>query len=237
MSQYTIKLEQFEGPLDLLLKLIEQEELDISQVSLSKVTEQYIEYVQGLENELDPDELADFLVVAARLLLIKSRGLLPQIDLETEDSAEELERQLKMYKTFLEATRKIEMIIKAGKQGFLREKLPRDLAGVFAPPKNIDTNVLGRVFREIISGLEIIPKLKERSLKRVISIKEKIAQISNLIKWKTEMGFTELIASAKDRVEVIVSFLAILELVKQRQVTLTQEGEFGEIRVSRISVE
>jgi len=231
---YTIKLEQFEGPLDLLLKLIDKEELDITQVSLAKVTEQYIEYVRELESELNPDELADFLVVATKLLLAKSKRLLPQLEIDEEDSADDLARQLKMYKAFVEAGEKIEEMIALKKFGFSREKLPRDLQGIFTPPKNIDGNVLTFTFKEIIGALQVIPKLKEEGMKRVISIKEKMKQVSELVLKKMELGFDELIKDSKDRVEVIVSFLAVLELVKQNKAVVFQEDGFGEIRVRRV---
>lgn len=234
MTAYTIKLEQFEGPLDLLLKLIEREEFDISQVSLSKVTEQYIEYVQKLEEKLNPDELADFLVVATRLLLIKSKMLLPELALDTEDTSEELERQLKMYKAFLEAAEAIENRIKKGGFLYFREKLPKELGGIFCPPRNIDQKVLARVFSEIIGELELIPKLKEKSIRKVISIKQKIAEILAEIIRGAQLLFTDLIKGAHNRSEVVVSFLAVLELVKQKQVAVVQEDGFGEIKIERL---
>ncbi|MBU4332376.1 segregation/condensation protein A [Patescibacteria group bacterium] len=235
MPQYTIKLNQFEGPLDILLKLIEKEELDITQVSLSRVTDQYIEYVQKLEDKFNPDELADFLVVATRLLLIKSKTLLPQLELDSEETGEELERQLKMYKAFLEAAGKIEARLKERRFIFFREKLPRDLHGVFRPPRSVNVQVLARTFKEIVGGLEVIPKLKERGIKKVISIKEKIKQIISIIK-KAECGFYDIIKNSNDRTEVVISFLAILELVKQKQVAVVQEQGFGEIRIERVKL-
>lgn len=221
--------------MDLLLKLIEQEELDITQVSLSKVADQYIEYIQRIESNFNARELADFLVVATRLLLIKSRMLLPQLELDEEGSAEELERQLKMYKAFLEATEKIEATIAKRRFIFFREKLPRDLRGVFMPPRNVDKQVLDRVFREIIGALEIIPKLPEKSVRRLVSIKEKIKRILAKVTEKVECGFYDIIKNSRDRSEVVVSFLAILELVKQRQVAVVQEREFGEIKIERVT--
>src|SRR5512147_3265515 len=104
------KMEKFEGPLDLLLQLIEQEKLSISEISLSKIADQYLESL-GQVAEKDPDELADFLVVAAKLLLIKSRELLPSAA-PAEEEGPSLESQLKMYKIFWEAAQRIEAQIK-----------------------------------------------------------------------------------------------------------------------------
>lgn len=230
MSAYTIKLNHFQGPLDLLLSLIQKQQLDIAQVSLAQVADQYIEHLKKFESHLNPDELADFLVVATRLLFIKSKTLLPQVSFDEEETGD-LERQLKMYKAFLEAVKRLEGIISQNNFCFSRESLSRNLAGTFIAPKRVDQKVLFQVFREVVAGLEIIPKLKERRLEKAISIQEKISQIKILIGQKTELGFKELIIASKDRVEVIVSFLALLELVKQRTVVLIQEDWFGEIIV------
>ena len=100
---HIFKLEQFEGPLDLLLRMIEEEKMDVTQVALSKVTDQFIQYLTGVE-EKQPEELADFLVVASKLLLIKSRVLLPQVVLEEDGS--DLEKQLRIYKEYFEKTKK-----------------------------------------------------------------------------------------------------------------------------------
>src|SRR3989339_2104859 len=104
------KIDKFEGPLGLLLQLIESQELDITEISLAKIADQYIEYIRG-DKGIGPEELADFLVVAAKLLLIKSRALLPFLKGEAEEEIEEFEQQLRMYKEFLAAAKKIEAII------------------------------------------------------------------------------------------------------------------------------
>ena len=111
---HVFKLEQFEGPLDLLLRMIEEEKMDVTQVALSKVTDQFIQYLTGIE-EKQPEELADFLVVASKLLLIKSRVLLPQVVLEEDGS--DLEKQLRIYKEYLEASKILHKIILKKKFG------------------------------------------------------------------------------------------------------------------------
>ena len=135
------KLEQFNGPLDLLLKLIEKEELDITQISLAKITDQYIEYIKST-SYIKPEDMADFLVMAARLLLIKSKALFPYLQFGEEDEdVEELERQLKMYKEFIEATKKIEVMIGKKKFMFMREfnrkYILNNLVNNFSPPKSL----------------------------------------------------------------------------------------------------
>jgi len=108
---HKIKIEDFEGPLDLLLQLIEKQKMDINQISLAKVTEQYIHFIESSDG-ISPGELADFLVIAAKLLLIKSRSLLPYLESEDEDSGFELEKQLKMYKLFAEAAERVRSILR-----------------------------------------------------------------------------------------------------------------------------
>ena len=114
------KIDKFEGPLGLLLQLIEKEELDITQISLAKIADQYIEYIKQAK-ELKPEELADFLVVAAKLLLIKSRALLPFLKGEAEQEIQEFEEQLRMYQEFLSAAKKLEIIIGQKRFSFARE--------------------------------------------------------------------------------------------------------------------
>src|SRR3990167_7246611 len=112
-----IKLEQFEGPLDLLLTLIEEQKIDITQVSLSQVTEQFLQYVSTARG-MHPEELADFLVVAAKLLFIKSKTLLPSLHIEEEDG--DLEKQLKMYKLYYDASQRIQAMLAQRRYSFSR---------------------------------------------------------------------------------------------------------------------
>ena len=130
------KIDKFEGPLALLLQLIEKEELDITEISLAKIADQYIEYIRSCKG-IGPEELADFLVVAAKLLLIKSRALLPFLKGEAEEEIEEFEHQLRMYKEFLEAAKKIEAIIGKKRFSFAREFNRQAFlasAHLFSPP-------------------------------------------------------------------------------------------------------
>ena len=143
MSDYRIQLEEFEGPLDLLLKLIEERSLDITTVSLSQVADQFIAYVSGAE-EMNPGEVADFLVVASKLLLLKSRILMPSLELEEDEGS--LERQLKIYREYYEAAKKIKAMI--GKKNFMftRSKAIRVFTPVFSPPKKLKAGELGAIF-------------------------------------------------------------------------------------------
>jgi segregation and condensation protein A len=229
---YTIHLQQFQGPLDLLLQLIEEQKLDITQLSLAQVTDQYIEYLDQ-SPEIDPRELADFLVVAAKLLLIKSKELLPVLDWEQEEEASDLEKQLKIYKEYYEASKILHKIILKKNFTFVREKPPITIAPIFSPPKWLTKDVLAQTFQDVLKNLEPIVKLPQETIKRVISMKEKIRQIRELILEKAQINFGYLVKDSKSKVEIVVSFLALLELVKQKIVVVEQEGMFGEISIMK----
>ncbi len=224
------KLEKFEGPLDLLLQLIESADLDITEVALSEVADQFMKYLVTVEDK-NPDELADFLVVASRLLLIKSRILLPNLHIEDETEAIELETQLKIYKEYHDASKKIENILAEKKVLFVRNKIPLDIEVIFNPPKNLDENKIKKIFLEVIKEIEPIVKLPEKSMLRAVSIKEKINYIKNKILNNININFSDLIKESKTRTEVVVSFLSILELVKQKDVIVKQDNMFKEITI------
>jgi segregation and condensation protein A len=220
-----IKLEKFEGPLSLLLKLIEQEELDITQISLAKIADEYVEYIRGADN-ISSEEMADFLVVAARLLLIKSKALLPYLFPEEEKEIEELEEQLRMYKEFIEASKKIEALLGKKKFMFAREFNRQAVlknTNLFSPPKNLRREDLEMIFRDLLGRLQPPEKLKEEKLERQVRIEDKIMSIQQMLINRISLSFNKVLAEAKSKTEVIVSFLAILELTKQRNILLQQE--------------
>lgn len=232
-----IKLEKFEGPLALLLQLIEQEELDITQISLARVADQYIGYIRAA-TDIDPEEMADFLVVAARLLLIKSKALLPYLFPEEEAEIKDLENQLKMYKEFLEAAKKVQKIL--GKKRFMFARPFSRKALFFAdkffsPPKKLKSDDLAMVFRDIIGRLKPLAQdLAEERLERKINIEEKIYAIQQSLLSRLKVGFNKILAEAKSKTEVIVSFLAMLELIKRHEVFVEQGELFGEIEINKI---
>lgn len=227
---YAVKLEQFEGPLDLLLELIEAEKLDISQVSLARVTDGYLQYVQE-HPEIPPEELADFLVIASRLLFIKSRILLPFLQAVAQEEAGDLESQLRIYKEYLDASKLVEAMI--GKRRFLyvHEKLPHVEIG-FAPPKKLTAGAMADLLRAVIARLEPVVKVPRAIVEKTVSIHEKIRQIQSLISTASNVKFSSVLASAESRTEVIVCFLALLELVKQRSVVVEQEKMWGDIVIA-----
>jgi segregation and condensation protein A len=225
-------MEKFEGPLDLLLQLIEREELSITEISLSKIADQYLESLREVA-EHDPDELADFLVVAAKLLLIKSRELLPNAPALEEDGPS-LETQLKMYKIFWEASKKLEMRLRKKRRLFFRDKLPAAIAPRFAPPPSLNASKLHAAFLEVLAKITPVIKYPEERMKRVVSIQEKIDKIRARIENAATMRFHEILDGAFDKTDVVVNFLALLELIRLRVVRADQSKEFGEIVINKI---
>lgn len=229
-----VKIEQFEGPLSLLLKLIEKEEMDITQISLAGVAGQFVEYLRSVPS-INPDEMTDFLVIAAKLLFIKSKALLPYLQPEEEEEIEELERQLRMYKEFLEATKKIEKIL--GKKCFMFEKEFNRKAVVaqekkFSPPAGLDMMAMKNSLENLIERRRPAEKLGSATIQDRINIEDRIISIRQLVMQRIRTSFTKILSEAKSKTEVIVNFLAALELMRQREVVLVQEELFGEIFIT-----
>jgi segregation and condensation protein A len=226
-----VKLEQFEGPLDLLLSLIDEQKLDISRLSLATVTNQYLEYLEQ-KKSVTLDNLAEFLSVASKLILIKSKSLLPVLELtdEEEKEIEDLETQLRDYRRFKEAARKIEKIELAGRSSFSRD----NFIGIeifFSPPENINVFDLKKYFLKVLSEIPVKEILEEEIVRDVITLEEKIKHLEQVMRERLETSFSELVSQSQDKIEVIISFLAMLELVKQRIINVEQDSLFQEIRL------
>lgn len=230
-----IQLDKFEGPLGLLLRLIEKEEMDITEISLAKVADQFVSYIRQVR--INPEELADFLVIAAKLLLAKSRALLPYLYPEEDEEIEDLEKQLKMYKEFLAASKKVNAMLAKKKFMFPRE-FSRKPAMVninsFYPPSKLKKEDLKEVYSALLERLRPPEKIEEETLGSKISIEEKILYIQESIIKKLKTNFSKILCDAKNKTEVIVSFLAVLELMRQREITLTQKTIFGEIHIAKM---
>lgn len=228
---YKIKIEQFEGPLDLLLQLIEKEKLDITRVSLSRVTDQYLEYIKNREN-ISLENLSQFLTVASRLILIKSKALLPLLRFseEEEEEIKDLEFQLAEYKKFKDASSDVEKFILNGQTCFSRDSFV-GFESIFCPPENIGVGDLQKAFEKVLGGIPILEKLEEEFVEEILTLEEKIIHLQQIIKEKAESSFSELVALSKNKTEIVVSFLALLEMVKQKIIHVEQDELFNEIRI------
>lgn len=231
---YEVRLERFQGPMQVLLELIEQEQLPISEVSLAQVTEQYLEHLEQLDIH-SPEELADFLVVAAKLLYIKSKSLLPQLNLADDEDAGTLEQQLRIYRDFYDASKVIGRMIRRRGFTYPREVSIRALdAVIFTPPTQVTTDGMHALFLEVLQSIEPLVTVSRRVLERTVTLREKIAAIKDIILREPSVSFQTLLANAKTRTEIVVTFLAILELVKQQNILVVQEQQFQDIVIQRI---
>lgn len=232
---YRVRLAVFEGPLDLLLHLIEREELDITRVSLARVTDQYLEYLSALE-ELPVDDLSDFVVIAARLLLIKSQALLPRPPLplqpEDEDPGDELIRQLLAYKQFKEAAEHLNERQEQGQRSYVRlVPQPQIITGI-EHLEPVSLEALLAAARRAMQVRPATPAANGVVVPFTLSIDDQIALVTETLSRQSQVSFVNLLTTAHTRQEVAVTLLAILELIKQRKVLVQQARMFGEILIS-----
>ncbi|MBN1317398.1 MAG: segregation/condensation protein A, partial [Anaerolineales bacterium] len=231
MSKYRVNLPVFEGPLDLLLSLIEREELDITRISLAQVADQYLVYLEQVE-ETRPDQLADFLVIAAKLVLLKSEALLPKpsrpaAEIE-QDIGDELVEQLRLYKQFKAAAQNLQARTDMGLRTFIR---------LAPPPKvNPQPDLTGITLSDLIRAIQEALKLKPDDppvddvvSRRKITVREQMDLIRHRLQSKKRLVFQEMLVQATSRVEIAVTLLAVLELVKRRTIVVYQERLFGDI--------
>ena len=189
---HELKLEKFEGPLDLLLQLVDQEKLSISEIALAKVTEQFFSYLDRLEKNR-PEELADFLVVAARLIYLKSHSLLQYAYPEEEDSGPGLADQLKLYKQYVEASKQVNSLWEAGKIAYGRIEPPVK-SKEFVLPTNAGAGNLHDSMVLLLSRLKPVDPLPKTTIDHSISIKQKIDSIRHLLQSGKEFSFKNLLS-------------------------------------------
>lgn len=227
------KVKQFEGPLDLLLSLIEQRQLDITTIALAEVTEQFLQYLKQLE-KIDPTVLADYLSIAAKLLVIKSKAILPTLELEPEeeDAGFDLEARLILYKQFKEAAKYFKKLDNKRRQGFLRSVTFEQKIS-FYPDPTIASKELHAAILIVLSGLKELDNLPKAKLKEAISIQEKIDHLRSILGEKIETKLSDLIKTAKNKGEIIVTFLALLELIKQKIFVADQEALFADVIIRK----
>lgn len=226
-----IQLEKFQGPLDLLLQLVEREEMKITEVSLSEVTEQFVKYMDNLNSD-NSDELADFLVIATKLVYLKSRILLPYLYPE-EDEGPNLADQLKMYQQYVEASKKIEELWLMGSLSYGRVEPPVKMKD-FVLPNNGKTEDLREAIVKLISRLKPINPLPRVAIDRGITVKDKIDKILSILKQFKKLSFRDVLSEAQNKTDIIVSFLAILDLLKDARAVAYQNSSFSDLEIKII---
>ena len=233
---YTVQLQQFEGPLDLLLHLIEESEVDVKDIFVSEITSQYLSYMDQLD-ELDMDTASEFLTMAATLLYIKSRQLLPRPPKE-EDAEEDPEtlliRQLQDYKAFKEASEKLKSLFESAKDACTR--LPEDVP---LPPKEValDGATMDGLFAAFLEMLERKKDAPEPIRSQHVNpdrytVRSQTSRIRSVLQEKSAVSFEELFSPGAERMEIIVTFMALLEMIARGEILLKQKAPFAPIRIS-----
>ena len=236
---YQVRLAQFEGPLDLLLHLIADAELDIKDIFVSEITSQYLSYMDGLD-ELDMDTASEFLTMAATLLYIKSRQLLPRPPKEDAEEEEDPEtvliRQLREYKAFKEAGAELQTLYEQAKARYTR--LPED---VVLPPKNVeltsaDLDGLYAAFLGILSRATDSAEQAKAASHHVrpdhYTVRRQMRRIRDVLTARPRVRFEELFEARATKMEVIVTFMALLEMISHSEILLKQSAPFAPITIT-----
>ncbi len=231
---YTVDTPVYQGPLDLLLQLIERAELDITKLALAQVTDQFLAYMRTLQ-ELKAERVSEFIVVAARLMQIKSEALLPRPVVrqpDEEDPGEALVQQLLLYKRFKELASLLTLRQNDAMRSYLR----------MAPPPKVEgrLDLSGMTAEDVYrAAMKVYAKADARAPLRTVvaaprvTIREKIKAIADVLRQKTVTTFRELVVKTPDRLHVVVTFLAMLELVRRYRIAAKQDDLFEEIELRR----
>jgi len=238
VEDYKVKLDVFEGPLDLLLYLIKRDEVDIYDISIERITKQYLGYMEAFQ-VLNIELAGEFIVMAANLLYIKSRTLLPvdqqmaEEDAEEDDPRWELIRQLIEYKKFKEAAARLRDIEALQENLFPRVPVVPDLAVENLLVEEVGIFDLIHAFQKILKRLDQKTEDLREIFEENFTVSEKIDYLLKVTSSGVSMRFEELFADVASRAEIVVTFLAMLELIRLKQLRVRQESQCGEIWIDR----
>ncbi|MBI2633198.1 MAG: segregation/condensation protein A [Parcubacteria group bacterium] len=227
---YTVQVDQFSGPFDALLKLIEAEELDISKISLAKIADDFIRYTEHPSDTTE--ETADFLVIACKLFLIKSFLLIPELQESEEETF--LEERLKLYKEFRNAEKHIEELFQRRLVMVSRERIPESMRYEIPATLRLSAGKLHKAFISAWKIFDARAQLPKKTIAKIISLKDKIAHFKSLIDRARRFVFSETLRDST-REEIVVGFLAILELIRLKEVNVSQKTHFEEIIVRPVA--
>ncbi len=231
-NQFRIVTEVYSGPLDLLIELIERRKLLVNDISLASVTDDYMKYVAELE-ERSLRDIADFIVLAATLLLLKSKSLLPVLELTEaeEESVDQLETRLRFYQIFRNAGKALAALFgtrRAYERPYVPDRTPR-----FTPDRFTTQSALREAIGSVIQNLPKKVEKPQVQVRKVISLEEMIDNLRVRIERQLSFTFKDFTGSTTERGTVIVGFLAILEMVKQEMILVKQSAHFDEIAIER----
>jgi segregation and condensation protein A len=228
-TRYEVKTDHFEGPLDLLLDMIEKRKLFINDISLSAIADDYISYVQKMEN-FPVSYTANFVLVASTLVLIKSKSLLPNLELneEEKESIEDLELRLKIYKEFKAISKKIGEMY--GSNIIYAKLENRNRQIVFSPPEKLSLLEMQNSIQNVLKNLPIKAEPPRATVKKIMSLEEMMDNLAKRVESSLRLSFRSF-ASKEEKVNAIVGFLAMLELVKRGVISVKQDATFSDIEM------
>ncbi len=238
MDEYKVKVGQFEGPLDLLLDLIEKRKLHINDVSLAEVTDGYVEYIDSL-TKFPTEEVSSFIAIASTLILIKSISLLPTLTISKEETAniEDLQERLRILKDVKDKSEYIRKIFAKNIIFFAEEKKSDDV--IFSPTQEITIENFLRAMKDLVAGMPKKEKVPQTVIKKVISLEEAIDNLIDRVQKDLKFSFNKLNSGTikdhqerkAEKVNVIINFLAVLELVKRGIIQVRQDSHFIDIDI------
>lgn len=233
-ENFNVAVGEFEGPIDLLLQLIEKKKLHISEVALAEVAESFIGHMKDSQKTISKAHMADFIYVASTLMLIKSIALLPTIETTPEEKAsiEELERRLAEFKKIKELS--VHISERFGQKVLFAPERRTNLKPVFTPSPEITSSNLLQTVKDILSRINIKEVLPQVVVKKIISLSEVMSNLTTRIQGALKISFKQFVGNSGEKVNVIVSFLGMLELVKQGMIDVTQEEHFEDIQMEAI---
>lgn len=228
-SKFSIKTDSYEGPFEVLLDLIEARKLLVNDLALANITEDYIQHVRSQE-AFPVEETANFIQIAATLLLIKSKSLIPDLILTEEENSdiEDLKRRLLAYEKVREASRELARIWGKSIMVSAGEHPPEPF---FVPSNDLSKETLVDALTRILAARETVEELPEARIKSLVSIEEIMDQLTKRVQSAMTLSFKDFTGNTKEKIQIIVSFLALLELVKQGAVAAEQYEQHGDIRI------
>ncbi len=235
-SGFSIKTEEFEGPLDLLLSLIEKRKMHVSDISLATITDDYIRFIE--KHPLPAAHLADFILTAATLMLIKSRSLLPGLSLTKEEAAStrELESRLRQYQLTKDRAQEMGTLFARKRETFTRSHMPAKREVRFRPgaaPAGELILLLAAHMQKIVAMVPTAAKIPQATLRKHVSLDEVIVSLRDRLTRSFKMTLTEFSGSKKE--ELITGFLALLEILKRGEAKASQHGGAGEITIETLT--
>lgn len=240
MTTYELKLEQFSGPLGKLLELIEAQKLEVTEISLAQVTDDFLKYLKTLE-EVHASVIADFIVIASRLIFLKSKVLIPNLVLTEEEESEikDLERRLKLYQEFKPALKYVSDLWNKNGREFSRpyflnlgDAISIDHKSIFYPGNSLSQATLQGSLQKIFETIKNLELESQTIKEKIVTIEEKMQEIVKRLELSGGMSFKTL-AEKMPVSEIIAIFLAILHLAREQRILIEQEGNFSDIMISK----